>query len=78
MKDIFINFFREFGLTLAGAVVISSFVALTLTPMLSTAGRLIISLAMYMGRVGPLTLALAVPPARPSAVEVPQGAMMVR
>jgi multidrug efflux pump len=28
--------FREFGLTLAGAVVISSFVALTLTPMLST------------------------------------------
>jgi len=28
--------FREFGLTLAGAVVISSFVALTLTPMLSS------------------------------------------
>ncbi|MCP4663270.1 MAG: efflux RND transporter permease subunit [bacterium] len=28
--------FREFGITLAGAVVISSFVALTLTPMLST------------------------------------------
>jgi multidrug efflux pump len=28
--------FREFGLTLAGAVIISSFVALTLTPMLST------------------------------------------
>ncbi|HSL18168.1 MAG TPA: efflux RND transporter permease subunit [Methylomirabilota bacterium] len=28
--------FREFGLTLAGAVLISSFVALTLTPMLST------------------------------------------
>ena len=28
--------FREFGATLAGAVVISSFVALTLTPMLST------------------------------------------
>ncbi|ACY47796.1 efflux RND transporter permease subunit [Rhodothermus marinus] len=28
--------FREFGMTLAGAVVISSFVALTLTPMLST------------------------------------------
>jgi multidrug efflux pump len=28
--------FREFGVTLAGAVVISSFVALTLTPMLST------------------------------------------
>ena len=28
--------FREFGLVLAGAVVISSFVALTLTPMLST------------------------------------------
>jgi multidrug efflux pump len=28
--------FREFGLTLAGAVVISSFVALTLTPMLAT------------------------------------------
>ncbi len=28
--------FREFGVTLAGAVVISSFIALTLTPMLST------------------------------------------
>ncbi len=28
--------FREFGVTLAGAVIISSFVALTLTPMLST------------------------------------------
>jgi len=28
--------FREFGLTLAGAVIISSFVALTLTPMLAT------------------------------------------
>jgi multidrug efflux pump len=28
--------FREFGLTLAGAVVISSFIALTLTPMLAT------------------------------------------
>ena len=28
--------FREFGLTLAGAVIISSFVALTLTPMLSS------------------------------------------
>ncbi len=28
--------FREFGITLAGAVLISSFVALTLTPMLST------------------------------------------
>ncbi len=28
--------FREFGMTLAGAVVISSFVALTLTPMLAT------------------------------------------
>ena len=28
--------FREFGLTLAGAVVISSFIALTLTPMLSS------------------------------------------
>jgi multidrug efflux pump len=28
--------FREFGITLAGAVVISSFVALTLTPMLAT------------------------------------------
>ncbi|MCD6351025.1 MAG: Trk family potassium uptake protein, partial [Armatimonadetes bacterium] len=50
---------------------------LGLTPMLSTAGRLIISLAMYMGRVGPLTLALAVPPARPSAVEFPQEEMMV-
>jgi multidrug efflux pump len=28
--------FREFGVTLAGAVIISSFIALTLTPMLST------------------------------------------
>ena len=28
--------FREFGVTLAGAVIISSFVALTLTPMLAT------------------------------------------
>src|SRR5690606_24467611 len=28
--------FREFGLVIAGAVVISSFIALTLTPMLST------------------------------------------
>jgi multidrug efflux pump len=28
--------FREFGITLAGAVIISSFIALTLTPMLST------------------------------------------
>ncbi|CAN5495459.1 efflux RND transporter permease subunit [soil metagenome] len=30
------SLFREFGITLAGAVVISSFVALTLTPMLSS------------------------------------------
>ncbi|MCD8483420.1 MAG: efflux RND transporter permease subunit [Verrucomicrobia bacterium] len=30
------NLFREFGITLAGAVIISSFVALTLTPMICT------------------------------------------
>lgn len=51
--------------------------SLGLTPLLSTAGRLIVSMAMYVGRVGPLTLALAVPPARPVPVEYPEEEVMV-
>ncbi len=51
--------------------------SLGVTSLLSTAGRLILTLAMYAGRVGPLTLALAVPPARPVAVEYPEEDMMV-
>jgi trk system potassium uptake protein TrkH len=40
-----------------------------LTPLLSLTGRFIVTVAMFVGRVGPLTLALAIPPGKPSPVE---------
>lgn len=51
--------------------------SLGITPLLSTVGRLIITLLMYLGRVGPLTLALAVAPPKPSAIEYAQEDVMV-
>jgi len=51
--------------------------SLGITPLLSTVGRLIITLLMYLGRVGPLTLALAVAPSKPSAIEYAQEDVMV-
>ncbi|MGC4065177.1 MAG: potassium transporter TrkG [Polyangiaceae bacterium] len=44
-----------------------------ITPELSTAGKLIIALAMYLGRIGPLTLALALATHRtPHSIGLPE------
>ncbi len=51
--------------------------SLGLTPYLSTLGRLLITVAMYVGRVGPLTLALAILAPRREVVEYPHEDVMV-
>jgi trk system potassium uptake protein TrkH len=52
--------------------------SLDFTPQLSKLGRLLISLLMFAGRVGPLTLALALGSARGGGdIEYPEGRVMV-
>jgi len=49
-----------------------------ITPELSVAGKLLITVSMFIGRIGPLTLALAVSlPAQQRAVELPAERMMI-
>ena len=51
--------------------------SLGLTKYLTTAGRLVITAAMYVGRIGPLTLALAILAPRRHVVEYPREEVMV-
>jgi trk system potassium uptake protein TrkH len=48
-----------------------------LTDKLTVAGRLWISLTMFVGRVGPLTIALGVLPTTPSHITYPQGRILI-
>jgi trk system potassium uptake protein TrkH len=48
-----------------------------LTTKLSTFGRLWITLTMFVGRLGPLTIALGVLPAVPTHVKYPEGRIMI-
>jgi trk system potassium uptake protein TrkH len=49
-----------------------------ITPELSTAGKLLITLTMYIGRIGPLTLALALArAAQARALELPEERVMI-
>uniref|UniRef100_A0A7V4LC69 ATPase n=1 Tax=Desulfobacca acetoxidans TaxID=60893 RepID=A0A7V4LC69_9BACT len=48
-----------------------------LTDKLSVPGRLWISLTMFVGRLGPLTIALGVLPAQPSRITYPQGRILI-
>ena len=63
--------------------VVSAFatVGLTLgiTPFLSVTGKLLISILMIVGRVGPLTLALAIGQKRKDAgnIKLPEGRIMI-
>jgi trk system potassium uptake protein TrkH len=47
------------------------------TPQLSTAGRLIITILMFVGRVGPLTLVLSMQPLRKQVIYYPRANVMV-
>jgi len=48
------------------------------TPELSTAGKLLITFTMFVGRIGPLTLALALArAAQARAVELPEERVMI-
>jgi trk system potassium uptake protein TrkH len=48
-----------------------------LTTKLTTFGRLWITLTMFVGRLGPLTIALGVLPAIPTHVKYPEGRIMI-
>ncbi len=48
-----------------------------LTTKLTTFGRLWITLTMFVGRLGPLTIALGVLPAMPTHVKYPEGRIMI-
>jgi trk system potassium uptake protein TrkH len=49
-----------------------------ITPELSVAGKLVITLSMFIGRIGPLTLALAVSlPGQERAIELPAERVMI-
>jgi trk system potassium uptake protein TrkH len=49
-----------------------------ITPELSVPGKLVITLSMFIGRIGPLTLALAVAvPAQQRAIELPAERVMI-
>jgi trk system potassium uptake protein TrkH len=48
-----------------------------LTAKLTTCGRLWITLTMFVGRLGPLTIALGVLPAMPTHVKYPEGRIMI-
>jgi trk system potassium uptake protein TrkH len=48
------------------------------TPNLTTLGKIVIIVTMFIGRIGPLTLALAIGQRRPSAAyEYPDEAVMI-
>lgn len=53
--------------------------SLGVTPYLSVAGKLAMIVLMFIGRVGPLTLALAIGQKReePEKVEYPEGRVMI-
>ena len=51
--------------------------SLGVTAKLDTAGRLVIIVLMFLGRVGPLTLALLLGRGRPRRVEYPEARIMV-
>lgn len=51
--------------------------SLGVTPHLDTAGRLVVIALMFLGRVGPLTLALLLGRGRPRRVEYPEARIMV-
>lgn len=51
--------------------------SLGFTPSLSTTGKLVIIVTMFIGRVGPLTLALALGRRTPSAIAYPETRIMV-
>ena len=53
--------------------------SLGITPYLSVAGKLILSILMLVGRVGPLTLALAIgqKKANNASVKYPRGRIMI-
>ena len=63
--------------------VISAFgtvgLSLGITPYLSVAGKLAISLLMFIGRIGPLTLVLAIGEKKQvsGSMEYPEGRMMI-
>ena len=48
-----------------------------LTPALSTAGKLWIVLTMFVGRLGPLTIALVMMDRRPASVRMPEERLMI-
>ena len=50
-----------------------------ITPSLSTVSKLLISLTMFLGRVGPLTVSMALSggPGKPDAIRYPEERMMV-
>lgn len=48
-----------------------------LTPKLTVFGRLWITATMFVGRLGPLTIALGVLPAQPAHVKYPEGRIMI-
>jgi trk system potassium uptake protein TrkH len=49
-----------------------------ITPELGSAGKLVITAMMFIGRIGPLTLALAFAlSARPRAIALPQERVMI-